>query len=83
MDITLFLYLNDALILIESCMQARIDGQRVSSLLQRLGFVLSLEKYQFRPTQVFTQVGVPFDTREMTISLPVDMVQVVNLKLAG
>ena len=78
MGITLMLYLNNILTLPESCMQARRVRQRAGSLLQILSFILSLDKYQYKPSQVFTYLGLTFDTREMTISLPLDMVQAIN-----
>ena len=70
MGIALFLYPDDALILIESCVQARINVQRVASLLQRLGFILIHDKCQFESTKLFTHLGLSFDTREMTMSYP-------------
>ena len=50
MGITIFLYLDDALLLANSYTQAKEDGQRVVQLLQKLGFVLSLEKCQVELT---------------------------------
>ena len=42
MGITLFLFLNKALILADSYEQARINGQRVASLLHKVVFVLAM-----------------------------------------
>ena len=47
--VTLFLYLDDALILAYSYSQARKAGCRVAQLLHRLGFVLSLENARWNP----------------------------------
>ena len=47
--ITIFLYLDTALVLAASYTQAKEDGQREVKLLQRLQFVLSLEKCQLEP----------------------------------
>ena len=50
MGITIFLYyLDDALLLATSYTQAKGEWHRVVQLLQRLGFVLSLEKCQLEP----------------------------------
>ena len=64
-----FLYLDDTLVLVNSYTQAKEDGQRVVQLLQRLGFILSLEKCQLEPTQEFTHLGLVFNTQNMTLSL--------------
>ena len=61
--------LDNILILAESCKQARIDGHRVASILQKLDFILSHDKYQFESTHLFTHLGLTFNTREMTSSL--------------
>ena len=78
MGITLFLYLDDDLILVESCMQAKIDGMMIVSHLQKLGFILDLNRMQ-----VWTCTGVHSSrsysiTREMKISLPMDKVQAMK-----
>ena len=44
--------------------------ERVASFLQKFGFVLGHNKCQFEPTQMFTHLGLIFNTREMTILLP-------------
>ena len=70
MWINLFLYTNNAFILGNSLEQTRIDWQRLASLLHRFGFELSHCKCLFKPLQVFLHIGLMFNTREMTISLP-------------
>ena len=57
---TVFLYLDDALVLANSYSQAKEDGQKVVQLLQRLGFVLSLETCQLESTQIFTHLDLVF-----------------------
>ena len=46
------------------------DGLRVVQLLHKLGFVLSLEKYQLEPTQEFTHWDLVFNTQDMTFHFP-------------
>ena len=53
-----YIYLDDALVLPKSYTKVKEDGQ----LLQRLGFVLSLEKFQLQPTQEFTHLSLVFNT---------------------
>ena len=50
--------------------QAKEDVRKVVQLLQNLGFVLSLEKYQLKLTHEFTHLGLLFITQNMTLSLP-------------
>ena len=69
--IAIFLYLDDTLLLANSFTQAKKDGQMVVQLLQKLGFVLSLEKCQLEPTQEFTHLGLVFNTHNMTVTSPV------------
>ena len=71
---TIFLYLDDALVLANSLPQAKEDGQRVVQLLHRLGFMLNLEKCQVEPTEELTHLGLVFNTQSMTFSLPQDKV---------
>ena len=54
--------------------QGKEDEQRVVQLLQRLVFVLSLEKCQLELTQEFTHSGLVFKTQNVTLSLPQDKV---------
>ena len=81
-DITLLLYQDDAFILEESCMQARIDGQGVASILQRIGFILSHDECQLDPAQLFTHLGLTFNTKEMTISLSRDKIKALKAHVA-
>ena len=48
----------------------RIDGQRVASLLQSFGFILSHDKCQFEPMQLFTHLSLIFNTRDVTFHYP-------------
>ena len=59
-------------------MQLRIDGGRLVSLLQRLDFVLSHGKSQFKQAHVFTQLGITFDTSKMIFSLCRDKIKAVK-----
>ena len=67
MGITIFLYLDDALVLANSYTQVKEDWQRVVQLLQKLGFVQNLEKCQFEPTHEFTPLDLVFNTQNMTL----------------
>ena len=78
MRIIQFLYLDNVVILAESFSQARVDGERVTSLLQRLGFILSHNRCQAEPTEVFTHLFLRFSIGEMTISLHRENVQMVK-----
>ena len=80
--ITIFLYLDDALVLANSYFLSKVDGQRVVQLLQKLGFVLILEKCQLEPTQEFTHWGLVFNTQNMTLSLSQDKVLVIKAQTA-
>ena len=77
-----FLYLCDALVLANSYTHAKEDGQRVVQLLQRVGFVLSLETCHLEPTQEFTHLGLVFNTQNMTLSLPQDKVLTIKAQTA-
>ena len=76
--ITLFLHLDNALILADKYAWARTDSQRIVPLLWKLGFVLSLIKGKFKPMQLITYLGLTFNTREMTESLPLDKVLAIK-----
>ena len=43
-----------------------------------MGFILKNDKCQFEPTLMFTHLGLKFNTREMTISLPGKKVQTIK-----
>ena len=76
MGITLLLYLADALILALKYL-GKEDGERESLLLQKMDFMQSLNECQFKPIQVFTQLGVTFTTSAMTVSVPPDKMKAV------
>ena len=78
LGITLFLYLDNALVLGNTYDQAKTNGRIIAKLLWDLGFVLSLEKCNFEPTQVFTHLGVTWNTKMMKLLLPQDKVQVIQ-----
>ena len=82
MGITIFLYLDNALVLASSYTQAKEGRQKVVQLLQKLGFVLSLEKCQLEPTQEFTHLGLVINTQNMTLSLLQDKVLAIKAKAA-
>ena len=69
-DGTIFLYLDDALVLANSYTQAKEDGQRVVQLLQKLGFVLSLEKCQLESNQEFTLGSGVWQTEYNLVTSP-------------
>ena len=81
MGLTVFLYMDDTLLLVISYTQAKEDGQRVL-LLQRMGFMLSLTKCQLKPTQEFTHMGLVFNTQNITLSLTQDKVLVIKSEVA-
>ena len=66
-EVLCFSFLKMPLILADSCMQGRIDGQ-----MGRMGCILSLNKNHFKFTQVFSYMDLSFDTRKMIISLFLD-----------
>ena len=74
----LFLYLDDVLVLGDTYDQAKTNGRIVAKLLLDLGFILSLEKCNFEPTQVFTHLGVTWNTKTMMLLLPQEKVQVIQ-----
>ena len=78
MGITLFLYWDDALDIGSSYVQTRSDGQRVVSLLQRLGFIMNPNKCKFKYTLVFNYMGLAINIREMTMSLPPEILQAIK-----
>ena len=82
LGIKLFLYLDDGLILAPSYNIAKEHGELVAELVQRLGFVLSWKKCNFEPTQIFTHLGVTFNSKEMTISLPEEKILKVREQAA-
>ena len=83
MGIKVFLYLDDALVLANSYTLAKKDGQSVVQLLERLGFMLSLEKCQLEPTQEYTYLGLVFNTWNMTLSPPQDKVLTIKAQAAN
>ena len=79
---TIFLYLDDALLLANPYTHANKDQQRIVQLLKKLGFVLNLEKCQSEPTQDFTQLGLVINIQNMTLSLHQDKVQAIKAQVA-
>ena len=82
MNITVFLYLNDALVPANSYTQAKEDEWKVVQFLQRLGFMLNLEKCKLQPTQEFTYLGLVLNTQSITLSLPKDKVVTIKTQAA-
>ena len=82
MGVTLFLYLDDALVLANFYTQVKEDGQRVVQLLLKLGFMLILEKCQLEPTQEFTHLGLVFNTNDRALSQPQDKVLAIKTQAA-
>ena len=82
MGITVFLYLGGALVLAHSYTQAKEDGRRVVHLLQRLGFVLRLEKCQLEPTEEFTHLCLVFNTQNMALLHLQDKVLAIKAQAA-
>ena len=78
LGIMLFLYLDDALVLGDTYDQAKTNGQIVAKLLLDLSFIPSLEKCNFEPTQVFTHLGVTWNTKTMMLLLPQEKVQAIQ-----
>ena len=77
----LFLYLDDALVLSDTYDQARTNDWIIDKLLLDLSFILSLEKCNFEPTQVFMHLGVTWNTKMIMLSLPQEKVQVIQKHL--
>ena len=69
-SITVFLHLDNALVLANYYTQAKEDRQRVADLLWKLGLVLILKKCQLEPTQEFIHLALVFKTQNMTVTFP-------------
>ena len=82
MGITIFLYLDDVLVLATSHTQAKEEWQRVMQLLQKLEFVLRLVKGQLEPTPEFTYLDLVFNTQNMNLALPWDKVLAIKAQAA-
>ena len=78
LGIMLFLYLDDALVLGNTYDQAKTNGRIIAKLLLDLSFILSLEKCNFEPMQVFMHLGVTWNTKTMMLSLPQEKVQAIQ-----
>ena len=58
------------------------DKQRVVQLLQRLGFMLSLEKCQLELTQEFTHLVLVFSIQNVTFSMSQDNALTIKTQVA-
>ncbi len=76
--ILLFLYIDDGLVLAYSKERARLDGEFVIAFLQQMGFTISWDKSCLEPTQVFDYLGVQWNLKEMTLSLPENKFQKIR-----
>ena len=61
-------YLDDWLLLASSEELCRLHLQRVLALCRTLGFVVNIEKSEFTPSQVFSYLGMEFDTVRWSVS---------------
>jgi hypothetical protein len=80
MGIRLNLYLDDGLVLARSKRQAERDGKKVVDLLQRLGFIVNWKKSSLTPVQRWQFLGLLWDAKELTVALPEDKRQDIQLK---
>lgn len=65
-------YLDDFLVVAPSPTQAARDARRTVALLKDLGFSISWEKTNLSPSQEFTYLGLCWNTKDLTVSLPSD-----------
>ena len=66
----LVIYLDDILIAASSQSEARLEVERVRSLLEALGFVISDKKSSEEPSQWLEYIGLFFDSVKMRLILP-------------
>ena len=78
LGIMLLLYLDDVLVLGDTYNQAKTNGRIIAKLLLDLSFILSLEKCNFEPMQVFMHLGVMWNTKMMMLLLPQEKVQAIQ-----
>ena len=64
------IYLDDILIAASSQSEARLEVERVRSLLEALGFVISDKKSSEEPSQWLEYIGLFFDSVKMRLILP-------------
>lgn len=64
-------YLNDFLIIEETEERCRRGQETLIEILRSLGFYIAWEKC-FSPSQCITYLGVEFNSKEMSVSLPLD-----------
>uniref|UniRef100_A0A0A9ZI08 Transposon Ty3-I Gag-Pol polyprotein n=1 Tax=Lygus hesperus TaxID=30085 RepID=A0A0A9ZI08_LYGHE len=65
-------YLDDYGVLGSSRRECDTNVEKLTALLQYLGFIVNETKSVFTPSQSFKFLGFLFDSRDMTISLPFD-----------
>ena len=75
MGMRLVIYIDDIIILNQSCMALLQDRDMVVILLQCLGFVINWTKSQLEPTQSLEYLGFPVNSVLMTLALPEQKVE--------
>ncbi len=78
LGITIYLYLDDGLILAMTYEKALADTKIVLDLLERAGFLVSWNKCALVPSQQFTFLGLNWNTVDMTISVPEDKLEKIR-----
>lgn len=72
------LYLDDSLLLARPRQVALQHRDILLELLQRLGWVVNWAKSDLAPTQSWEFIGLQWSSRDMTVSLPQDKLQVIH-----
>ena len=70
LSLRLVIYLDDILVVASSQLAARLAVNQVRSLLESLGFVISVEKSVEDPVQALEYIGLFIDTLSMKLLLP-------------
>ena len=70
LGLRLVIYLDDILVVASSQLAARLAVNQVRSLLESLGFVISVEKSVEDPVQALEYIGLFIDTLSMKLLLP-------------
>lgn len=69
-NILLVVYLDDILIIGSNKAECQSNTVMTATLLQKLGFIINIEKSQLIPSQTIQYLGFLYDTTKMLISLP-------------
>ena len=69
-NINIVLYLDDGLAFADTKTKCRDVAKSIQNVLSRAGFMVNEEKSCFIPTQVIEWLGVIWDSREFSLSIP-------------